>query len=257
MSRIDGKVALIIGAARGISAETALLFARSGARLVLNDREESGLEATAKAIRDLGAEAIALPFDVRNEPDWEQAMATATSRFGGLDVLVNNAGTTWRRNLEDLTVGQWRHVLSVNLDGAFLGIKHGIRAMRERGGSIVNMRSVLGRVGASGFAAYGASKGGLLALTKAAAVECAELGYPIRINLVAPGFIRTKMTDIMIDKLSMEERNRAYAALAATHPLERLGRPADIADAVLFLASEDASYMTGAELVVDGGYSAL
>jgi len=257
MSRIDGKVALITGAGRGIGAETALLFARSGARLVLNDRDASGLEAVAAAVRDAGAEAVALRFDVRNEPDWENAMATATARFGGLDVLVNNAGTTWRRNLEDLTVGQWRQVLSVNLDGTFLGMKHAIRAMRERGGSIVNMGSILGRVGASGFAAYGASKGGLLALTKAAAVECAELGYPIRVNLVAPGFTKTPMTEIMLKQLSAEEQINAYAKLVARHPMERFGRPEDVASAVLFLASDDASYVTGAELVVDGGYTAI
>lgn len=257
MTRIDGKVALITGAAHGIGAETALLFARSGARLLLSDRDEGGVEAVAAKARSITADAIAMPLDVRSEPDWRASIAMAISRFGALDILVNNAGTTSRQKLDEISVSQWRHVLSTNLDGAFLGMKHGIRAMRERGGSIVNIGSVLGRVGAPGFGAYSASKGGLLALTRTAALECAELDPPIRVNLVAPSFAKTRMTELMIGLLPPEEHAGAYEKLAAAQPLQRVASPADIANAVLFLASDDASYVTGAELVIDGGYTAL
>lgn len=256
MTRIDGKVALITGAAHGIGAETARLFARSGAKVVLTDRDETRAEVVAATARQTSADVIALPLDVRSEADWRTSVATAISRYGALDILVNNAGTTSRQNLEDISISQWRHVLSVNLEGALLGMKHGIHAMRERGGSIVNIGSVLGRVGLAGFGAYAASKGGLLALTRTAAVECAERGYPIRVNLVAPSFVRTRMTELVMGLLPPERQVEAHEQLAAAHPLQRVATVADIANVVLFLASEDASYVTGTEVVVDGGYSA-
>lgn len=255
-NRIDGKVALITGAARGIGEATAELFADAGARLVLADRDAEGADAVAARLRVRGVDAVGIALDVRREEQWQAGLQNLADRLGRLDILVNNAGTTRRGALHLMTLQDWQHVLSVNLDGSFLGMKHGIAAMRTNGGAIVSVGSVLGSVGMTGFAAYAASKGGLKALTKVAAVECAEQGFPIRVNLVSPGFAMTPMTVQMMRQVPSDRREEEYATLLQKHPLNRLASPQDVAHAILFLASADSSYMTGAEIMVDGGFSA-
>ena len=251
--RVAGKVALVTGAAMGLGAETARRLAREGAHVVLSDRDHDAGKATALAITGEGGSAHFVPHDVAIEADWQAAIAATLDRFVKLDVLVNNAGIAMRgMELMTHTLADWRTMMSVNLDGVFLGIRYGGEAMAERGGSIINLSSILGKVGFAGAAAYCASKGGVVLLTKAAAVEWAPLN--IRVNSVHPGFIETPMVATAIRE--SESPNEMRDQLIAAHPLARLGVPREIADAMVFLASDESSFMTGAELVIDGGYTA-
>ena len=252
--RVAGKVALVTGAAMGLGAETARRLAREGAAVMLTDRDELHGEAVAEEIVAAGGKAAFLHHDVAVESEWENVVAVTTQRFGGLHVLVNNAGISggtlplMEHSLED-----WRRVTSVNLDGVFLGMRHaGPAIAASGGGSVINLSSILGKVGLPNAAAYCASKGGVLLLTKAAALEWAPLG--IRVNSVHPGFIETPMVATAIH--NAENGNEMRDQLISAHALGRFGAPREIAGAILFLASDEASFMTGAELVVDGGYTA-
>ena len=252
--RVAGKVALITGAASGIGAASARSLGREGARLVLTDIDDNGVKALAAELDKGGAPALGLRHDVTDERAWEVAMASALERFGRLDVLVNNAGIAFVGKTADTSLADWRRMLGVNLDGVFLGTKHAIRAMAGHAGSIINISSILGIDGAATAAAYCASKGGVRLFTKAVALECGEAGNGIRVNSVHPGYIRTQMFDSDIAAFgSLEAKLKTVNAL---HPIGRIGRPEEVAAGIVFLASDESSFMTGAELVIDGGYTA-
>lgn len=253
MIRLSGKVALVTGAASGLGAATARRLAREGAAVILTDRDIAG-EDIAAHIVDTGGRAVFRLHDVTSQPDWAAAVEHAVADFGRLDILVNNAGVAGgNHELMDHSFDAWRQILSVNLDGVFLGLRHaGPRIAASGGGSVINISSILGKVGMAGAAAYCASKGGVTLLTKAAALEWAPLG--IRVNSIHPGFIDTPMVSGAL--AGREDGNEMRVALMAAHPLGRFGVPKEIGDAVAFLASDDASFITGAELVIDGGYTA-
>jgi NAD(P)-dependent dehydrogenase (short-subunit alcohol dehydrogenase family) len=252
MGRVDGNVALITGGASGIGLATARLFLDEGAKLVLTDRDKSAVEA---ALAALGNAAGFHLLDVTREDDWIAVTDAAVAEFGRLDILVNSAGVALLRDIETTTLDAWRALMAVNLDGTFLGCKHAVRVMKERGGgSIVNMSSVAGLIGSGNLAAYSASKGGVRLLTKSVALHCARKGYNIRCNSVHPSFVETPMLRAMIaagrDPAKMEAN---YTGAA---PLGRLAQPIEVARTILFLASDESAFTTGAELVVDGGLTA-
>lgn len=252
--RLAGKVALVTGAASGLGAETARRLAREGAAVMLSDLRIGNGEVVTAEIIASGGRAAFIAHDVTSEDDWTAAVAGTTTVFGRLDILVNNAGIVGNQ-LELMThsLADWRRILAVNLDGVFLGMRAvGPVMAGQGGGSIINLSSIMGKVAMPNVTAYAASKGGVLMLTKAAAVEWAPLG--IRVNSVHPGFIDTPMVANALH--AAENGNEMRSAIMAAHPLGRLGVPREIADAVVFLASDEASFMTGAELVVDGGYTA-
>ncbi len=248
--RLEGKVALISGGARGMGAAEARIFAAEGASVVIGDiLEEEGNRVEAE-IAESGGEAVFLTLDVTSEEDWQAAVDTAVERFGKLDILVNNAGIWDRGKVEEQSSESWDRVMEVNSKGVFLGTKAAIPAMREAGGgSIVNISSVAGLIGSARSTAYNASKGAVRLLTKGTAIQYAAEG--IRCNSVHPGPIETQMlAEVYPDDDMREERLTAI-------PLGRLGQMEDVANGVLFLASDEASYMTGSELVIDGGYTAM
>lgn len=241
--RVEGKVALVTGGNGGIGQAIALRLGEEGARVVLSDLDVSAdlLEGLAKR----GIEAMAVTLDVRDESSWQQAVAQTLARFGALDILVNNAGIALPPpdGFEAITLADWRRVMSVNLDGVFLGMKHAVLAMRERGGSIVNIGSVAAYVGTPGGAAYGTSKGALRTLARQAAVACAKKGYRIRINTVHPMYIWTPL---------LAAAGKSKEVLRDMHPFKQLGEPDDVAYAVLYLASDEARLVNASDLVVDG-----
>ena len=250
MERLKGKVALISGAAKGMGAVEARMFAKEGASLVLGDVLEDEGAKLALEISAGGASCVFTPLDVRKTSQWESAVTKATSAYGRLDVLVNNAGVTSRMNLLDTTEEDWDRVLDINAKGSFLGIKAVIPAMRKSGGgSIVNISSQLGLVGGD-FSSpqYQASKGAVRILTKSVAIQYASEG--IRCNSVHPAPIETDMTaDVRADKNRLADMVRRI-------PMGRYGTPEEVAYAVLYLASNESSFVTGSELVVDGGWTA-
>lgn len=246
--RLAGKVALISGAARGQGAAEAALFAAEGARLVLADLRGEQVEAVGQDLRDKGYDVVARVFDVADEDGWAAAVAVAEERFGRLDILINNAGVLDMAGVEATTRDVWDRVIAVNQTGVWLGMKLAAPAMRRAGGgSIVNISSLYGLIGSGGATAYQGTKGAVRLLTKTAAIEFAP--DRIRVNSVHPGVTDTPMVaeDVPAEALTL--------LLAAT-PLQRMARAEEIAAGVLYLASDEASYVTGAELVIDGGYSA-
>jgi 3(or 17)beta-hydroxysteroid dehydrogenase len=265
MGRLEGKVVLVTGAARGIGAAIAGAMAREGAAVALTDVLAEAGEATAAALRAEGREALFLRHDVTSEAAWTDALERTASAFGGLDVLVGNAGLFLSKPLADTTVEDMQRILSVNVVGLMLGCKLALphlaaRAARwEGGGSIVNLSSVAGLIGASFQTVYSMSKGAVRLFTKSLAMECADLHLDIRVNSIHPGVIETDMA-AEVARGQMEARGLDEAKvrrfMLGGHPLGRLGRPKDIADAAVFLASAESAFMTGAELVVDGGMTA-
>ncbi len=250
MSNLTGKVALVTGGASGIGAGIAREMAAAGAAVAITDIDSRAADELARELSGADAKVIGATQDVTDDLAWPRALAWVEEALGPIDILVNNAGIAARMSkLEDTTLDGWRRVTTVNIDGVFLGVRAGIRAMKERGGAIVNVASILGWVGAPMIGAYGATKHAVRGLTKSAAVECAYLRYPIRINAVCPGYIDTDMTSAL--KETMNDKQLSKLA-----PMGRLGTPEEVAKAVVFLASDDARYMTGADLVVDGGYIA-
>ncbi len=262
MGRLDGKVAIVTGAAKGIGASTSALLAAEGAAVVCSDIDVDAGEKIADAIQNNGGRATFVAHDVTDEAAWERVVAAALEAFGQLDILVNNAGIApTGEAIEDLTLESWSQVISIDLDSVFLGCKHAIRAMKTSGGgSIINISSIMGLIGQPRAAAYNAAKGGVRLLTKVAALECAEAGYGIRVNSIHPGFVDTPLVRKAVDdgvvSGQMGSANEAMEMLTMLHPIGRLGVPRDIANAILFLASEESAFMTGSELVVDGGYTA-
>ncbi len=250
MTRLAGKVALISGGARGMGASEAILFAREGARVVVGDI----LDAEGKKIQDditgKGGQAVYVHLDVTNEADWARAVSTAESRFGRLDVLVNNAGVGGGGRIEETTEAAWDHTMDVNAKGVFLGTKAAIPAMRRAGGgSIINISSQLGLVGMDRSSPqYQASKGAVRTLTKLTAVQYA--GERIRCNSVHPGPIVTAMTE------ARRSDPAHYQYMVSRIPLGRYGEPDEVAYGVLYLGSDESSFVTGSELVIDGGWTA-
>ena len=259
--RVAGKIALVTGAAQGLGEAIAHMLAREGARVAVTDINAEG---AAKVAASINAErpdtALALPHDVTKEEDWVRVLADTERAFGGLHVLVNNAGIGLTKDLEQITLEEWRHVHAIDLDGVFLGCKHAIALMAKTakdtglGGSIVNISSISGIVAGHNMAAYNSAKAAVRHLSKSVALYCAKKGFDIRSNSVHPVFIATPILNPLVARYGKEE---AYAKLARQIPLGRIGEPDDIAYAVLYLASDEAKFVTGAELKVDGGISAM
>ena len=248
--RLAGKTAIVTGATEGIGAAVSRLFAREGARLVLVARRREPGEALAA---ELGSEGAVFVAGNVGRPETARAAVEAADRFGPLDVLVNNAGLDLSGiDLLETSEEDARRVFDVNVFGALFMLQAAAAAMRGRGGSIVNLSSRTASVGVPGMAVYGASKGALLALTRAAAIELAPLG--IRVNAVAPGLTETPLVKAWIDEQADPPAFRAEAA--ATIPQGRFGEPEEVAAAVLFLASDEARHITGVSLPIDGGYTA-
>ena len=252
MSRVAGKVALVTGAASGLGAAVARRLAAEGARVAITDLDAAAGGAVAD---DIGGDAHFLRHDVRREEEWIAVLAAAAERFGPIGVLVNCAGVAILKDIEETTFEEWRDVMAVNLDGVFLGCKHGVMAMKESGGgSIINMSSVSGLVGGYNLAAYNASKGGVRLLTKSVALHCARRKYAIRCNSVHPSFVDTPMVRAFID--GSRDPAHTEETLKRQIPLGRLGHVDDVAAMVLYLASDESAFVTGAEMVVDGGLTA-
>lgn len=256
--RVAGKVALVTGGARGIGAATARALAREGARVVVTDLDAEGAQATAAGIAEAGGQARGLGQDVTDEAAWTEVLSGIREAEGRLDVLVNNAGAALGGvAMLDTTLAQWRQINAVNVEGVFLGVKHGLPLIAATadpatgGGSIVNISSIYGLVGAAGSGAYNASKGAVRLLTKCAALEACRDGHAVRVNSVHPGFIETEMT------VRVRTDPEAAARTIGRTPMGHAGRPEDIAAGVLFLASDEAAFMTGSELVIDGGFTAV
>ena len=253
MARLSGKIALVTGAASvpGLGSATAMRFAEEGAEVYLTDRDAAGAEAVAQGIRDKGGKAHAMAHDVTSEADWDRVMAAIDAAHGRIDVLVNNAGIAVLRLIEDFTTSDWKLQNDVNLNSVFYGTKRAVIAMRKagNGGSIINISSFAGLFGVPACSAYAAAKGGVRIFSKVIAIECAK--DKIRCNTVHPGMILTNMQAVA------EEDNAAnYDATLALIPMGFMGDPMDIANMNLFLASDEARYVTGTEMVVDGGMSA-
>jgi 3(or 17)beta-hydroxysteroid dehydrogenase len=247
--RLAGKVALITGAASGIGRATAALFHAHGAKVAATDRNEAGLKA-------LGPDAdLALAQDVTDEARWREVVDEVVGKFGRLDILVNSAGVAVLGNIETTTLADWRKTNAINAGGTFLGCREAVRAMKQSGGgSIVNLSSVAGIIGDASSLAYCASKGAVRLLTKSAALHCARAGYNIRVNSVHPSFAETPMVLEGIARAKDPERIRAGLSRAA--PMGRMGKAEEVANMILFLASDESSFTTGAEFMVDGGLTA-
>ena len=253
MGRLSGKTALVTGGASGIGRATAAMMAREGARLAIADRNLEGAEGLA---REIGAAAFAIEIDVTEIEAWRLAMALVEKRFGALNVLVHSAGVGGIGTVEDTTPEEWRRVHAVNLDAVFYGTQVALPLMRRHPpGSIVILSSISGIVAARNLAAYNSSKAAVRHLSKSIALHCARQGYGIRCNSVHPTFIDTPMVQGMFASLGGAEAAREK--LGRQIPLGSIGEPDDVANAIVYLASEESKLMTGAELVLDGGLSAM
>lgn len=262
MEILSSKVAYVSGAAGGIGASIAQVFAQQGASVVVGDVQVERGEATAAGIRKGGGRALFVFHDVSDEAQWEATLARTIEEFGGLDIVVNNAGIEQTCLLADVELADIQKILAINVTGAILGHKHAIRTMRPggaagKGGSIINLSSVAGLIGTPALGVYSASKGAVRLLSKAAAVECGRLGYGIRVNSIHPGLVDTDMGNKLVGDFvalgMFADRNSAQQKMLESHPIGRIGIPGDIANAALFLASDMSSWITGTEIVVDGG----
>jgi len=266
MNRLDGKVALVSGAARGIGAETARKMATAGASVIIGDVLADRGRETAKEIIDAGGKALALVLDVTTEASWSAAVAAATKQFGKLDILVNNAGIFLGKDLMDATVEDWSRLVAINMMGVWLGTKLCAPALAESGQSnrhgsaIVNLASVAGIVGSQLDPLYSMTKGGVTLFTKSTALSFGRKGWKIRVNSIHPGVIETEMgTQTFVSRARQSGSNdveRARSVAMKQHPIGRLGAVEDIALGIVFLASDDAGFMTGSAMVVDGGLTA-
>ena len=255
MNRMRGKSALVTGAALGIGRACALKLADEGAAVIVTDLDAGNGSLAVEEIRSRGGDAIFVEQDVADEARWDHVMRVVIERYKKLDVLVNNAGVALAKDVEHTTLEEWRWLMSINLEGVFLGTKHAVQTMKaNRSGSIVNLSSIEGLVGDPSLAAYNASKGGVRLLTKSAALYCAKAGYNIRVNSVHPGYIWTPMVENYLKSQGDVAQGRKL--LDSLHPIGHVGEPDDIAYGVLYLASDEAKFVTGTELVIDGGYTA-
>jgi NAD(P)-dependent dehydrogenase (short-subunit alcohol dehydrogenase family) len=267
MGRIEGKVAIVTGGASGIGRSCAELLAKEGATVVVTDIQQDMGQALVSQILESGGKAVYLQHDVTDEEAWITVITHVREHFGALNILVNNAGIAVGGSILDMQLSEWQRQQAINLDGVFLGVKHSIPLMRDSGsGSIINMSSVAGLKGSGNLSAYNATKGGVRLFTKGVALECAQSRWPIRVNSVHPGIIDTPiwtkinpevLTSITPDVSATGVNTINVDEMAAVGvPTGVLGVPGDIANGVLFLASDDSTYMTGTELVIDGGLSA-
>lgn len=248
--RLAGKVAIITGAAKGMGKAEAELFAREGAKVVVADILEDEAKQVADKINKDGYEAMAVKLDVSKSEEWKSVVERVVEKWGKVDVLVNNAGILSMNGIEDATEEEWDRVMDINAKSQFLGIKYVLPAMKKAGkGSIINISSIYGLVGSGAAVAYHASKGASRLLTKTVAAELAK--YNIRVNSIHPGVIRTPMTEDLL-----KDSQNARAVLGTT-VLGRPAEPEEVATGVLYLASDESSFMTGSEMVIDGGYTAL
>ena len=251
MGRLDGKVAIISGGARGQGATEARMFAKEGAKIVIGDLLDAEGQAVAAEIAELGGDCTYVHLDVTSEDDWQAAVETAVSEYGKVDVLINNAGILMNGRVEDTTVEAWDAVLDVNAKGVFLGTRAVIEEMRKAGGgSIINISSVAGMVGSPNTTAYNASKGAVRLLTKSTAIQYGREN--IRCNSIHPGPIDTDMIQLV-----WQDPSRSREETIARTPLGRIGTVEDITYGAMFLASDESSFMTGSELVMDGGVTAI
>jgi NAD(P)-dependent dehydrogenase (short-subunit alcohol dehydrogenase family) len=253
--RVRDKVALVTGAVGAIGFAIGTRLAQNGAHVVLTDIDGSAVRDKAAALSEMGFKVVGLEHDVTREDSWSAAFKHTVETFGKLDILVNNAGVAGRTGqpFDAIEYTDWRNVMSVNLDGVFLGTKGAVQIMKTTGGgAIVNIASIAGFIGTGGGAAYGTSKGALRSLTKQVAYSCAKHKYNIRVNSIHPGYVWTDLIKVpSIAHFGSEEA--ALQALSQNVPLGRVGEPDDVAWAVVYLASDEARHVTGADLVVDGG----
>lgn len=256
MNRFTDKIILVTGAARGIGLASVEQFAIEGGIVIATDIDRDELSTATKAFSERGLHVEAMHQDVTDEAQWDAIITAITAKHGKLDILVNNAGMAFLLTVEETSTAKWRQMMAVNLESVFFGTRAGIAAMKEKGGVIVNVASIASFIAEPLFPAYNATKGGVSMFTKAAAVDCARKGYPVRINSLHPGYCETKLVADAVADLG--EGAEAFAeSIAKAIPLGRLATPYEIARPLLFLASDDASYMIGNELVVDGGYIAI
>jgi cyclopentanol dehydrogenase len=250
MNRAAGKVAIVTGAASGMGRAHAVLLAREGARIIATDRDPEGGHATLALIEADGGIAQFMRHDVASESDWQRVVRAAASAYGRVDVLVNNAGIGLYKSILDTTLEDWDQVQNINARGTFLGCREVIPVMKAAGGgSIINVSSTYALVGRAGFCAYSASKGAVRMMTKSLAAEVAE--FHIRVNSLHPGTIETNLTKPVLGSPA------AIDAIIGPQLIRRPGLPMEVATAVLFLASDESSFVTGSELTVDGGYVAV
>jgi NAD(P)-dependent dehydrogenase (short-subunit alcohol dehydrogenase family) len=256
MGRAENKVALVTGAAQGLGAAIAGMLANEGARVMLTDINADGAAATAASINKRRANSAASMYqDVTDEDRWVEVLAATIERFGGLHILVNNAGIGSVASIEDESLEKWHHVHAVDLDSVFLGCKYSIpHIAASGGGSIVNISSISGIIAAHNLAAYNSAKAAVRHLSKSVALHCARSGNNIRCNSVHPVFIDTPILDGMIGD---SDRDNVLQKLGRQVPLGRVGKPDDVAYAVLYLASDESQFVTGSEIRVDGGISAM
>lgn len=248
--RLEERVAIVTGGASGIGRAACRTFAREGAHIVVADIDRAGSEVVA---RELAPSAISAELDVGDECAWEWLVADCLDRYGRLDILVNCAGIGRSGSLEDLSLEDWDSLLRVNLTGVFLGCKHVVKAMRRTAcaGSIINISSIAGLVGGEDLSGYSASKGGVTMLTKSVALNCARLQSGIRCNSIHPTYVDSEMLDPVAAQFG--SREAMIAGMASLVPVGRIAKPQDIANAILFLASDESEMVTGSALVVDGG----
>ena len=254
--RLDNKVALVTGGGSGIGKAISQCFAQHKATVIVGDIRLEAAQAVAESIVEAGGSAIAVFQDVTLEDHWETVVDEVLASYGQLDIVVNNAGIGIHGSIEDASYEDWKKTQKINADGVFLGCRKAVRAMKTGGGSIINISSIEGIVGDANGAAYNASKGAVRLLTKSAALHCADSDYAIRVNSVHPGFIKTELFDNAIAAMPEAEAQAMLSKINSGVPLKRVGLPEEIAHACLFLASEESSYITGSELVVDGGFTA-
>jgi NAD(P)-dependent dehydrogenase (short-subunit alcohol dehydrogenase family) len=254
-NRLAGKVALITGGASGLGANAAELMAREGAKVVVADiAADRGQEVADR----IGPSARFVKLDVTSEDNWKEAIAKSVEAFGALHILLNSAGIGLSKTVEEIELSEWRKVHAIDLDGVFLGCKHGVGEIKKHtrtlGGSIINISSISGIIAGANMAAYNSAKAGVRLLSKSVALHCAKSGYNIRCNSVHPTFIDTPILDKYRDRFGQDLMQQK---LGKQVPIGRLGRPEEVGWALVFLASDESSFMTGSEVIIDGGISAM
>ncbi len=257
MERLQGKVAIVTGSAEGIGEATARMFAQEGAKVVVADINQEKGQKIAEEIRQAGGDAIFIRLDVASEENWQEIIAATIEKYGKLNVLVNNAGISQAKDIESTTLEDWNRIMAVNATGVFLGTKYAIAAMKDNGErcSIINRSSIDGQIAEPGLFTYCASKGAVTILTKSAALCCGEKGYTIRVNSVHPGYVHTALTEEEAAGYGLEPEEY-FKKVGKQHPLGCIGEPDDIAYIDVYLAADESKWTTGAEFVVDGGWTA-